>query len=157
MIPGHPDASRRASRAVAVFEAVKGVLVLAAGFGLLSMLHHDVGRVAMALVTRLHIDPQAHYAGLFLAAAAKLTDARLWALAAFALVYSIVRLAEGYGLWHGRRWGAILGAASGAIYLPVEFYEFWHRPSGLKVVTIVLNVAVVAYLVWTLRHPDTPD
>ena len=143
-------------RAVAVMEAVKGFLVFAAGFGLLTLLHRDVGQVAIDLVTRLHIDPDAHYAGVFVAAANKVGDAHLWGLAAFALLYSIVRLAEGYGLWHGRRWAAWLGAASGAIYLPVEFYELWHHRCWLKVATVLLNLAVVGYLVWTLRQPVAP-
>ena len=138
-------------RAVALMEAVKGAVVLGAGFGLLSLLNRDVQRIAAALVTHVHIDPQSHYAALFLDAANKLTDARLWALAAFSLVYAAVRFAEGYGMWFGQRWGSWLGAVSGAIYVPVEVYELLHRPSALKVGTLSLNVVVVAYLVWTLR------
>jgi Predicted membrane protein (DUF2127) len=33
-------------RAIAVFEAAKGMVVLLAGLGLLSLLHHDVGALA---------------------------------------------------------------------------------------------------------------
>ena len=108
--------------------------------------------VAESLVTRLHIDPERHFAGVFLNAASKVTDAKLWDLAALALVYSVIRFAEGYGLWFNRRWAAWLGAASGAIYVPVEVYELWHKPGALKVATLVLNLAVVAYLVWTLQR-----
>ena len=142
--------SPRVLRAVALMEAFKGAVVFGAGFGLLSLLNRDVQHIAVALVTRLHIDPQSHYASIFLDAAAKLTDARLWALAAFALAYAVLRGAEGWGLWFGRRWGLWLGAASGALYVPVEIYELWHRPSALKAGTLSLNVAIVAYMVWTL-------
>ena len=139
-------------RAVALMEALKGGIVLGAGFGLLSLLHHDIRHAATAFVTRLHLAPDNHYAGVFLDAAAKLNDTRLWALAAFALAYSVLRFSEGYGLWFGRRWGLWLGAVSGAIYVPVEVYELWHRPGFIKVGTLLFNVAVVAYLVWTLRQ-----
>lgn len=139
-------------RAVAMMEALKGLVVFAAGFGLLALLHHDVRRVAVSLVTHLHLDPEAHYTGLFVNAAARLTDARLWAGAALALAYSAIRTAEAYGLWHDRRWAAWLGASSGAIYLPIEVYEAWHKPGTVKAATLLLNVAVVAYLVWTLRQ-----
>lgn len=146
-----------ALRAVALMEAVKGLIVFAAGFGLLALLHRDVRRIAESLVTRLHIDPDQHYAGIFLAAASRVTDARLWGFAALALLYTAVRWAEAYGLWFGRRWAAWLGAASGAIYVPAEIYEFVHKPSAIKVATLVFNVAVVAYLVWTLqRGRDAP-
>ncbi|MBC7734082.1 MAG: DUF2127 domain-containing protein [Bacteriovorax sp.] len=143
--------SPRVMRAVAMMEALKGIVVFGAGFGLLTLLHRDVRRVAVSLVTHLHLDPEAHYAGLFVDAAARLTDARLWAGAALALAYSAIRAAEAYGLWHDRRWAAWLGATSGAIYLPIEVYELWHKPSAVKAATLALNVAVVAYLVWTLR------
>lgn len=147
-----PDTTHRTLRLVAVMEAVKGAIVFGAGFGLLALLHRDVRHVAESLVTRLHIDPERHFAGVFLNAASKVTDAKLWGLAALALVYSVIRFAEGYGLWFNRRCAAWLGAASGAIYVPVEVYELWHKPGALKVATLVLNLAVVAYLVWTLRR-----
>jgi len=137
-------------QAVALFEAAKGGIVLGAGFGLLGLLHHDVRHIAESLVTRLHIAPERHYAGIFLNAAAQLTDARLWSLAALAFVYSALRFAEAYGLWRARRWAVWLGAGGGAIYVPVELYELWHKPSEVKVATLTINVAVVAYLVMTL-------
>ncbi|CAN5482832.1 DUF2127 domain-containing protein [soil metagenome] len=138
-------------QAVALLEAVKGFVVFGAGFGLLSLLHRDVRHIAESLVTRLHIDPDEHFAGIFLKAAASVNDARLWGFAALAFVYSAVRVAEAYGLWFDRRWGAWLGAASGAIYVPVEVYELWHKPSAIKCATLAVNVGVVVYLLWTLN------
>jgi len=137
---------------VAVMEAIKGFIVLGAGFGLLTLLHRDVAHIAVSLVTRLHIDPEQHYAGVFLDAAEHITDARLWGLAALALLYSALRLAEGYGLWFERHWGKWLGVLSGGFYVPIEVYELWHKPSWIKAATLTLNVAVVVYLVWTLQR-----
>jgi uncharacterized membrane protein (DUF2068 family) len=133
-------------------EALKGFIVIGGGFGLLSLLHRDVRQVAVGLVTRLHLDPEHHFTGLFLDAASRLTDARLWGFAALAAGYSAIRLAEAYGLWFNRAWAAWLGAASGAIYVPVEIYELVHRPSPIKAVTLCLNIAVVVYLLWLLRR-----
>lgn len=147
----HAAHAPRTMQAVAMLEAIKGFVVFGAGFGLLSLLHRDVRHIAESLVTRLHIDPDEHFAGIFLKAAASVNDARLWGLAALAFVYSAVRAAEAYGLWFDRRWGAWLGAASGAIYVPVEVYEFWHKPSAIRCATLTVNVAVVIYLLWTLN------
>lgn len=144
-------------RAVALLEAVKGAIVIGAGFGLLSLLHRDVRHLAIALVTRLHIDPDGHNTGVFLNAAAQLSDARLWGMAALAFAYSALRFAEAYGLWRARRWGAWLGAAGGAIYIPVELYELWHKPGPLKVATLALNVAIVAYLARNLYRQRAPS
>jgi len=150
------SSSPRAMRAVALLEATKGAVVIGAGFGLLTLLHRDVRHLAVALVTRLHIDPERHNAGVFLHAAAQLTDARLWVLAALAFAYSSLRFVEAYGLWRARRWGVWLGAAGGAIYIPVELYELWHKPGLLKAGTLVLNVAVVVYLVSSLYRQRAP-
>lgn len=151
----HPEIaiSSRGLRAVALLEALKSVIVFGAGFGLLSLLHHDVRHAAVSLVTRLHIDPQRHSAGVFVNAAAQVTDSRLWGLAAMALAYSSLRATEAYGLWRQRRWAAWLGAASGAIYVPVEIYEWVEKPSQLRAATLLLNIGVVAYLLWSLRRP----
>ena len=148
----HIDSSRRAMQAVALMEAVKGFIVLGAGFGLLTLLHRDVAQIAVSLVTRLHIDPEQHYAGVFLEAAERVNDTHLWVGAGLALLYSAIRLAEGYGLWFEHRWGAWLGAFSGALYVPVEVYELWHKPSWVKAATLTLNVGVVIYLICTLRR-----
>lgn len=142
----------RALKLVALMEAVKGFIVFGAGFGLLALLHRDARHVAESLVTRLHISPEQHFAGIFLNAAAHVTDARLWGLAALAIAYSALRWTEAWGLWFNRRWAAWLGAASGAIYVPIEVYELWGKPGAIKAATLALNVAVVAYLVWTLRQ-----
>jgi uncharacterized membrane protein (DUF2068 family) len=147
--------SHRTLQAVAVLEAIKGLIVFGAGFGALALLHHDVRHFAESLVTRLHIDPERHYAGVFLDAAARVTDVYLWALAVLALAYTALRWVEAYGLWLNRRWAAWLGAASGAIYLPIEVYELWHKPSPIKGTTLAFNVAVVAYLLWTLQRGRT--
>jgi uncharacterized membrane protein (DUF2068 family) len=145
----HPP---RTMQAVAVFEAVKGVAVLAGGFGLLSLLHRDVRHLAEALIAGLHLDPDRHFPHIFLEASTQLTDARLWLFAGLAALYASVRLAEAYGLWHGYRWAAWLGAAGGAIYVPVELYELLQRVSALRVATLLLNIAIVVYLLWMLER-----
>ena len=82
------DTDRRAMQAVALMEALKGIIVFSAGFGLLALVHGDVAHIAVSLVTRLHIDPSGYYAGILLHGANQLTDARLWLGAALAALYS---------------------------------------------------------------------
>ena len=146
------SASRRTLKLVALMEAAKGAIVFGAGFGLLALLHRDVRRIAESLVTRLHIDRENHFAGIFLNAAAHVTDARLWGLAGLALAYTALRWTEAWGLWFDRRWAEWLGVVSGTLYVPVEVYELWHRPGAIKAVTLAVNLALVAYLVWTLQQ-----
>jgi uncharacterized membrane protein (DUF2068 family) len=91
-------------RAVALFEAAKGTLVLVTGFGALSLVHHHAQRFAEQLVGHLHLNPAKHFPRIFIDAAANLTETRLLVLAILAATYGLVRFIEAYGLWYGRRW-----------------------------------------------------
>jgi len=143
-------AERAGLRAVAVFEALKGAIVLVAGFGLTRLVHRDVEHAAEALIGRLHLDAAKKFPHIFLQLAANVTDAQLWGLAALALTYALLRLAEAYGLWRGRSWGQWIAAVSGAIYVPVEIYELMRSVTWLKVGALLLNAAVVMYMCYTL-------
>jgi uncharacterized membrane protein (DUF2068 family) len=76
-------------------------------------------------------------------------------LAALASTYSCVRFIEAYGLWRDRPWAKWLAALSGAIYVPFELYELSRGVNGVKLAALILNVAVVAYMVHSLRSGPT--
>jgi uncharacterized membrane protein (DUF2068 family) len=133
-------------RTVAVFEAAKGLLVLAAGLGLLSLLHRDVQQAAESVVRHLHLNPARHYPRVFIEAATRVTDARLWLLASGAFAYGVVRGIEAYGLWRARAWATWLAILSGVIYLPIEIYELLHHATTLKAVVLLINVGIVGYV-----------
>ena len=144
-------------RAVALLAAVKGVVVLLAGIGLLALVHRDVEAIAERLVELGHLDPASKYPRIFIAAAGKVTDARLWFLAAAAGAYSAVRLVEAWGLWHERRWAEWLALVAGGLYIPVEIYELIHRATWLKAGVLATNVAIVLYMIYALKHSDEQD
>lgn len=137
-------------RAVAVYEAAKGVLVLVAGFGLLSLIQRDAQHFAEQLVAHLHLNPAKGYPRIFIDASANVTDAKLWILAGLALVYAAVRSVEAYGLWLGRRWAEWFAVASGAIYVPAEVYEIARGVTPTKLLLFAANVCIVAYLIYVL-------
>lgn len=148
-----PDAHGRPGlRAVATLEAVKGLLVLLAGFGAFALIHRDVQSLAEALVRHSHLNPARHVPRVFLEASARLTDARLWMLSAGALAYAGVRFAESWGLWRARPWAEWLGALSGAIYVPFEVASLLARPTPLKAAMLLVNVVVVGYLALLIRR-----
>lgn len=137
-------------RTVAAFEAGKGLLVLATGLGLMSLLHHDAQRAAESIVRQLHLNPARHYPRVFLEAAARVTDTRLWLLASGAFAYAVVRCVEAYGLWRARAWAQWFAILSGAIYLPIEIYALIHHATALKAVVLLINVGIVGYVCYVL-------
>jgi uncharacterized membrane protein (DUF2068 family) len=147
-------------RTVAVLEALKGAVVLLAGFGLLTLVHKDVQAVVEQFVRRTHLNPARHYPQIFIDAASRVTDARLWTLAWLAFCYAAARLVEAYGLWRERRWAEWFAAVAGGIYLPIEVYELALGVTWVKLVTFSANAGIVAYMVYALyrttgaRGPD---
>ena len=137
-------------RIVAVFEAVKGALVLVAGFGLLAAVHQDLGAAADALVEAFHLNPASRYPRIFIQAAQFAGDGRLGLLAAGAMAYALVRFIEAYGLWRTRRWAEWFAVASGGLYIPIELYELARGLSWAKALLLVVNVAIVAYMTFVL-------
>ena len=71
-----------ALRTIALLEAAKGALVLLVGFGLLSLVHHDVQRAAEHLIAHTHLNPASRYPHIFIDVANQLTDTRLLLIAA---------------------------------------------------------------------------
>ena len=142
---------------MAVVEAAKAALVLLAGFGLLALIHRDVQDLAEKFVRHSHLNPAGKYPRIFLDAAERVTDTRLWLYASFAALYSLIRSIEAYGLWNERRWAEWFALASGAIYLPVEIYEVVHRVTWIKVAILIVNAGVVAYMGYALRHSAAQD
>jgi uncharacterized membrane protein (DUF2068 family) len=134
-------------RAVALFEAAKGALVFLAGFGALSLIHHDAQRLAEQMVAHLHLNPASRYPRIFLDAAAHLMDARLWLLATLAGAYGLVRFVEAYGLWRGRRWAEWIAAVSGGIYIPFELYELFRGDTWLSLGALLANILIVALMI----------
>jgi uncharacterized membrane protein (DUF2068 family) len=144
-------------RAVATIEAVKGAAVFLAGVGLLALLHRDVEAIAVHLVRLSHLDPASRYARLLVNAARHVTDARLWAYAGLATLYALVRGVEAYGLWYERRWAEWFALVSAAIYVPVEIYEIIRHATWIKVVVLLVNLAIVAYMAYALKHTEDQD
>jgi uncharacterized membrane protein (DUF2068 family) len=145
-----------ALRTVALFEAAKGAVVLLAGLGLLSLVHHDMQRLAEEIVGHFHLNPGARYPRIFLDAAAQVTDGRLLLVAAGALAYAIVRFIEAYGLWRTRHWAQWFAAISGAIYIPFELLEIARHTGWMSVGALVLNAVVVGVMLYGVRQPQ-PD
>ena len=89
---------------MATFEFTKGVVVVLAGLGLFSMRHRDIWGVAESLLEFLHVNPQHHFVGVFIDLVSKVSDVRLWKIAAVASVYAILRFVEAFGLWYAFPW-----------------------------------------------------
>jgi uncharacterized membrane protein (DUF2068 family) len=65
--------------------------------------------------------------------------------------YAVIEGLEAVGLWYQQRWAEYLTFIATTALLPLEVYELTRRLSPLKISAIVINVAVVAYLLRAKR------
>lgn len=138
-------------RTVALFEASKGVMVLAASLALFRYINADWQAWVESIIRHLHLNPARHYPRILLELGSHLTEPRILALAFGALFYSAIRLIEAYGLWVGRHWAVMLGIASAGLYLPFEILELLAHFSWPGLSILLTNLLVVAIL-WRYRH-----
>ena len=78
----------------------------------------------------------------------------LEALGVGAFLYTVLFTVEGIGLWRGKRWAEYLTAIATASFVPLEIYELTHRVSPRRLSALLLNLAIVAYLIYRLRRRE---
>ncbi len=76
---------------------------------------------------------------------------RLYLYGVAIAVYALVNGIEAIGLWRARRWAEYLTLVETAVFLPIEIHELFVRVSALKIITLLLNLAVVIYLLFAHR------
>ena len=149
----HPETSHRALRIIAVYKLIKtlGLLLVAAtAFGLVREgnlqsladwitglpIHHGHGFLVRLIDKLFELGPR-----------------RFLAIGIVACVYATVFLVEGWGLWREKRWAEYLTTIATASLIPLEVWEIFRHITGLKVLALVVNVAIVLYLIHLLRRP----
>lgn len=140
------QASKAGLRTVATIEALKGIIVLLLGLALLGLLHKDAEDIAERLLEHLHVNPDRRLAQALLHSASRLTDARLWTIAAAAVIYASVRFTEAWGLWNRRVWAEWFALLSGALYLPWEVLKVAQRPNWEHLTILSANLCILLYM-----------
>ena len=140
-------ASKVGLRAVATFEAGKGVLVLIL-LVLLLAVHNRIEDYAEDLLYHLHIDFDRNFAQRFLRGASWVSDSPLWTVGVGATVYASVRFIEAWGLWNRRVWAEWFALLSGAIYLPFEVMEVAKRANWEHIGILAINLVIVIYMLF---------
>ncbi len=142
----------RGLRLIAAFKLLKGLALFALGIGALRLLHKDVDAVVEHWINIFQVDPHSHYIQLLLAKLSMVDDRRLKQLSVGTFFYSAIFLTEGVGLALGQRWAEYLTIVTTASLLPLEVYELAKNASIGKGLALVINLAVVAYLIRELRR-----
>jgi uncharacterized membrane protein (DUF2068 family) len=137
---------------IAIFKILKALALLAVGLGALHFLHRDLAAEIAHWVDLVRIDPHSHYLHWILEKLSKVDERKLRELSVGTFFYSALFFCEGIGLALRKRWAEYLTIISTASLMPVELLELFKRPSAAKIALLLVNLAVVAYLVRELRR-----
>jgi uncharacterized membrane protein (DUF2068 family) len=79
------------------------------------------------------------------------SSSHLHLLGGVLLIYAAIEGIEAAGLWYQRRWAEYLTFLVTTSLLPLEVYEIVNRASAFKVLALLVNLAVVVYLLLAKR------
>ena len=82
---------------------------------------------------------------------ANLQRSTVTALALVAAAYAAIGAVEAVGLWLERRWAEYLTVVATAGFLPFEIRELLDRVTLIRIGALVVNVAILVYLVYSKR------
>ena len=125
--------------------------MIAVGVGTLKLLHRDVASVLEHWVTMLGLDPGNEYINRLLEKAANLSPNKIKGLGIVSFTYAGLFLTEGIGLWLVKHWAEWFTIIITSSLVPFEVYEIHRHPTPIKMLVLVINVAVVGYLLYRIR------
>jgi uncharacterized membrane protein (DUF2068 family) len=145
---------KRMVRAIGVFKMAKATLLLGVALAAFRLVHTDIAALLEARVPHIGLEPGGRYVGRLLVQAAALTPTRILDVGVGSLIYSALFYTEGIGLWMLKRWAEWMTIVITSSLVPVEVWEIFRRPNAAKVLVLVINLALVGYLLWQVRKEE---
>ncbi len=147
----------RGLQLIAAFKLLKGFALLAVGIGALKLLHTDMAALVEHWINVFQVDPHNHFIHKLLEKLSILDDRRLKELSVGTFIYAAIFFTEGIGLALRKRWAEYFTIIVTSSLLPLEVYALAKHASVGEVFALLINLAVVAYLVRELRRTRVPQ
>lgn len=132
---------------IAVGKLIKVVTLLAVGIAALVVVGKDPPQVLIDVANSFGVDPGSRHLYRLAEKLSGVSAKQLEEVGFGSFVYAALFAVEGIGLWMKKKWAEYLTIVITVSFIPLELYELAKHPGAVKIVTLVLNVAVVVYLV----------
>jgi uncharacterized membrane protein (DUF2068 family) len=134
-------------RLIAAFKLLKGLVLLAVGIGAIKLLHKDLALEVEHWADIFRVDPHNRYFHRLLSKVLTLDPRKLRELSVGTFFYAAMDLTEGTGLLLGKRWAEYFTIITTSSFIPLEIYEVARHMSAGSAIVLLLNIAVVIYLI----------
>jgi uncharacterized membrane protein (DUF2068 family) len=138
-------------KVIGALKLLSGLLAVAVGIGATRFLEHDPGPKLERVIIHFGLDPQNHIIHTIISRVTGLDRNHLRAIEAGTFFYALLHLIEGIGLLLEKAWAGYLVVIATSTLVPFEIYEIARKPTYLRISLFVVNVAIVVYLLITLR------
>jgi uncharacterized membrane protein (DUF2068 family) len=139
-------------RAIAVFKLIKAMTLVVVGIGALHLTNANTAVDAITrLAEKIGFNPGAHYLDLAIAKIANLPPKAFKDLGIGSFIYAALFLTEGVGLWLTKPWAEWFTTIITGSLVPLEIFEIQRHPTVTKVVVLLINLAIVVYLILRIR------
>jgi uncharacterized membrane protein (DUF2068 family) len=150
---GHHGGSHdRGLLLIGLFKLAKAIFFFCIGVGAIHLLHKDLEDEVMRLAVKLKFDPESRFVALLLDKVDLIDAHRLRQISVATFAYSALALTEGIGLLLEKVWAEYLTLILTVSFLPWELYELFRRPDWFRLSLLLINLAVLWYLIWLLRR-----
>ena len=146
---GHHD---RGLLLIGLFKLGKAILFFCIGVGAIRLLHKDLGDELLKLAAALKFDQESRVVALLMEKVDLIDQHRLREIGFATFAYSALALTEGIGLMREKVWAEYLTLFLTIAFLPWELYELARHPNWFRLGLLVINLLVLAYLVWLLQR-----
>ncbi len=137
---------------IGIFKLAKAVFFFCLGVGAIHLMGKDLNDEAVRLATALRFDPESRVVAMVLDKIDLIDARRLREIGIATFAYSGIALTEGTGLLLEKVWAEYLTLILTISFLPWELYELARRPSWMRLSLLLINLAVLWYLLWLLRR-----
>jgi uncharacterized membrane protein (DUF2068 family) len=144
-------------RLIASFKLFKGVLLLAAGIGALKLLHKDVALEVDRWVDLFRVDPHDRLIHHVIEKVSSVNSKKLKEFSVGTFFYAAMLLTEGTGLLLGKRWAEYFTIIATSSFIPLEIYELHRHVDLARGALLLINIAVVIYLIFELARNRRRD
>jgi uncharacterized membrane protein (DUF2068 family) len=153
-IPKPPEKRSRGDRLlpwIAAERTLRATVLFLVGIALIADPDHNWGKSVANFARDLGLNPNSNGIEKIIHKLHAISAHHYAVYGIIALAYGGLEAAEGYGLWRRRRWGEYLTVLATSLLFIPEIWEIAIKASPLKVGALVVNVAIVAYLISRLR------
>ena len=136
---------------LAAAKVVEGLALCLIAFELFELIDRDLGALLKQWVLRLHVDPHNPVIVDVLGRARSIGPATLEQYAGVSGAFGTMNLLQGVGLWFRQFWAEHICVLSTAVFVPLEVHELLEAPHIASAAMLVVNAAVITYLVRRIR------